>query len=391
MHYCDEKTYDEELEVLSPHLRFYYDCLMKPNARSVLTALRKVKDLEFSTIATGHGPLLRYNVPEIVGRYKKWSEAVSKAPASVAVLYSSDYGYSDRLSQTIARGITKAGVGTEMVDVLSVDPQELGEVVGRSQGIVLMTPPHESKEAQATIATLLSAVKPKQKVLVAESYGGQDEPVDVLTSNFVDLDVTSIMDPLRVKETPTEATYQGFEEAGTDIAQLLTQKEAMAKKRVAMSSDVAKALARLSSGLYVVTASNNSARGAMIASWVAQASFEPLGLTVAVAKDRAIESLMQVGDRFVLNCLGESNYAPIMKHFLQRFPPGADRFAGVEVTTASNGAPALADAIAFLECRVVSRMESADHWISYCEVTSGRLSDADQKTAVHRRKMANYY
>ena len=31
-----------------------------------------------------------------------------------------------------------------------------------------------------------------------------------------------------------------------------------------------------------------------IASWVAQASFEPLGLTVAVAKDRAIESLLQV-------------------------------------------------------------------------------------------------
>ena len=35
-------------------------------------------------------------------------------------------------------------------------------------------------------------------------------------------------------------------------------------------------------------------KGGMIASWVAQASFEPLGITVAVAKDRAIESLMQV-------------------------------------------------------------------------------------------------
>jgi flavorubredoxin len=41
----------------------------------------------------------------------------------VAVLYSSDYGFSDRLSQTLARGITKAGVATEMVDVLSADPQ----------------------------------------------------------------------------------------------------------------------------------------------------------------------------------------------------------------------------------------------------------------------------
>ena len=30
-----------------------------------------------------------------------------------------------------------------------------------------------------------------------------------------------------------------------------------------------------------------------VASWVAQASFAPLGLTIAVAKDRAIESLMQ--------------------------------------------------------------------------------------------------
>jgi flavorubredoxin len=41
----------------------------------------------------------------------------------VAVLYAADYGYSDRLSQTLAKGITKAGVKTEMVDVLSVDPQ----------------------------------------------------------------------------------------------------------------------------------------------------------------------------------------------------------------------------------------------------------------------------
>lgn len=67
----------------------------------------------------------------------------------------------------------------------------------------------------------------------------------------------------------------------------------------------------------------------MIASWVAQASFEPLGLTIAVAKDRAIESLMQVGDSFVLNCLPEGNYQPTMKHFLKRFPPGADRFEGI--------------------------------------------------------------
>ena len=69
-----------------------------------------------------------------------------------------------------------------------------------------------------------------------------------------------------------------------------------------MSGDIAKALARVSGGLYVVTAERGGARGAMIASWVAQASFEPLGLTIAVAKDRAIESLMQVCLRSIGGC-----------------------------------------------------------------------------------------
>lgn len=35
---------------------------------------------------------------------------------------------------------------------------------------------------------------------------------------------------------------------------------------------------------------------------------------------------LQVGDRFVLNCLGTSSFEPLMKHFLKRFAAGADRF-----------------------------------------------------------------
>ena len=57
---------------------------------------RKVKDLDYKIIANGHGPVLRHNLEELVGRYKSWSESVGKAAASVAVLYSSDYGFSDR-------------------------------------------------------------------------------------------------------------------------------------------------------------------------------------------------------------------------------------------------------------------------------------------------------
>ncbi len=79
------------------------------------------------------------------------------------------------------------------------------------------------------------------------------------------------------------------------------------------------------------------------------------------------------------------------QHFLQRFPPGADRFAGVDTFAAGNGSPALASAVAHLECTVAARLETPDHWVTYAHVTSGAVADVDRKTAVHRRKVANYY
>jgi flavin reductase (DIM6/NTAB) family NADH-FMN oxidoreductase RutF len=41
--------------------------------------------------------------------------------------------------------------------------------------------------------------------------------------------------------------------------------------------------------------------------------------------------------------------------------------------------------------QVVSRMETADHWVTYAEVVGGEVTQPDQRTAVHRRKVANYY
>jgi len=47
-----------------------------------------------------------------------------------------------------------------------------------------------------------------QQVLIAESYGGRDEPVDTLTNNFVGVGVEPVFEPVRVKEVPNEAAYQ---------------------------------------------------------------------------------------------------------------------------------------------------------------------------------------
>lgn len=64
---------------------------------------------------------------------------------------------------------------------------------------------------------------------------------------------------------------------------------------------------------------------------------------------------------------------------------------GVEWFPATNGSPVLKDSIAYMECKVLSRMETPDHWITYAEVTNGDVINPDERTAVHRRKVGNYY
>ncbi|PMB20351.1 diflavin flavoprotein A, partial [Fischerella thermalis CCMEE 5319] len=180
------------------------------------------------------------------------------------------------------------------------------------------------------------------------------------------------------------------EEAGTDLGQWVTRDKSI-KQMKSLDADVDKALGRLSGGLYIITAQKGDVKSAMLASWVSQASFKPLGVSIAVAKDRAIESLMQVGDKFVLNVLEEGNYQSLMKHFLKRFAPGADRFEGVRTQSAQNGAPILTDALAYMECEVTSRMDCGDHWVVYSTVDAGRVSKPDALTAVHHRKVGNHY
>ena len=394
MHYCTDSTFDDDLAAVEEDYHFYYECLMAPNARSVLAAMKRMAELgEIGTIATGHGPLLRHNVVELTGRYKKWSQAQAKAETTVAVFYTSDYGWSDRLSQAIAHGITKTGVAVEMMDLRIADLQEARELVGTAAGIVICSPPSSgtaAANAEAVINTILVAANNKQSFGLCESGGGDDVSIYPLRNKFKELGLKEAFPNILIKETPTEAIYQLCDEAGTDLGQWLTRDKAV-KQMKSLDSDLDKALGRISGGLYIITAQKADVSGAMLASWVTQASFKPLGLTIAVAKDRAIESMMHAGDKFVLNVLEEGNYQTLMRHFLKRFAPGADRFAGVKTQPATNGSPILTDALAYMECEVVSRMELSDHHIVYAIVDNGRVSNPDALPAVHHRKVGNHY
>jgi len=424
MHYCDEHLYDEVPHLLEKDFQYYYDCLMGPNARSVLMALKRIDGLSIDQVATGHGPLLKHQVIHWMGCYRQWSEAQAKTDNLVVLFYVEGYGYSDRLIEAMVQGLHKTEVELEVVDLASATLQEVRELTGAASAILIGMPPQgrQHPNFHAAISTILASAHRKQGLGLFEVGGGEDEPIYPLRTQFQDLGLTEVVPPLILK-TATKPAQQstkeqesifassglwsafGFvsqtselpapllqtcEELGIDVGQWVSRDRTIQQIK-SMDSNLEKALGRLSGGLYILTAQKGELSSAMLASWVMQASTTPLGVAIAVAKDRAMESFLRVGDRFVLNVLEEGNSQPLMKHFLTRFAPGADRFAGVKTFPSQQGSPILAEALAYLECEVTSRLESHDHWIVYSTVHTGRVAKAEGLTAVHHRKVGNHY
>ena len=397
-HVCGDQVFDEGWTTISEDRRYYFDCLMAPHARSVETALDKLADLPTRFYATGHGPLVRYSMTLLTQFYRQWSEEQKAQETTVALIYASAYGNTTTLGQAIARGITKAGVAVEAINCEAAETAEIQKAVEKADGFIMGSPTlggHAPTPIQTALGLVLSTA-PKTKLAgVFGSYGWSGEAIDLIESKFRDAGYRFGFETIRVKFKPDELTLKYCEEAGTDFAQALKKaKKSRTSRQTTSDSQTARteqAVGRLIGSLCIVTAKQGELTGAMLADWVSQATFTPPGLTVAVAKDRAIESLMHTGDSFVLNLLAEGKHLGLMKHFLKPFAPGEDRFAGVKTEKAENGCPILCDALAYLECTVENRMECGDHWLIYGVVKNGKVLQPDTVTAVHHRKSGTHY
>ncbi|MEH2259363.1 diflavin flavoprotein [Nostoc sp.] len=392
-HVCGDQVFDEGWEVYNEDRRYYFDCLMAPHARQVETALDKLADFPVRMYATGHGPLVRYGLIELTKAYREWSQQQTSADLTVALIYASAYGNTATLAQAIARGITKAGVAVESINCEFTEPEEIRAAVEKAGGFIMGSPTlggHAPTPVQTALGIVLSTATNNKLAGAFGSFGWSGEAVDLIESKLKDAGYRFGFDTIRVKFKPDDATLQLCEEAGTDFAQAL-KKARKVRSPSQPATNVEQAVGRIVGSLCVLTAKEGDRSSAMLASWVSQASFSPPGLTIAVAKDRAVETLTHTGNKFVLNILKEGNHLGLMKHFLKPFGPGQDRFADVAAKETESGSPILTDALAYLECSVQNRMESGDHWLVYATVENGKLLDNDGVTAVHHRKSATHY
>ena len=131
---------------------------------------------------------------------------------------------------------------------------------------------------------------------------------------------------------------------------------------------VGKALGKVASGLYVVTAKCEDKEDAVLASWVNQCSFEPPAVTIALATLRSARLLVEASEAFIVNVLPKEDMA-LLKHFSR---PPEEVFKGVKTRKGFNGIKILSDAVSYLECEVAHSMQAGDHVLYVGEIVGGK-------------------
>jgi flavin reductase (DIM6/NTAB) family NADH-FMN oxidoreductase RutF len=148
------------------------------------------------------------------------------------------------------------------------------------------------------------------------------------------------------------------------------------------------ALGRVPSGLFILTVRHGDAETGMLASWVQQCSFEPVQVSVALRRDRDVNAWLATDAVFVLNVLDDGQTDMIV-HFGRGFALDQPAFTDLDVDRTGNG-PVLREALAFLECRVVSRCNAGDHDLLVAHVVGGRMLN-EGHPMVHVRKNGSHY
>jgi hypothetical protein len=404
-HLCTESWAEANRSSTEEDRRYFYDCLMAPMARQVESVVERLEELDIRCIAPGHGPAIAESWRSLLVDYRRWGEPQERSRLAVALLYASAYGNTAAIADALAQGVARTGVRVESINCEFAPPDQLIEAIGRCDALLIGSPTlggHAPTPIVSALGTVLAEADRAKPVGVFGSFGWSGEALDLLESKLRDGGFRFAFEPIRVKFSPDAATIKAIEETGTGLGRQLLSDQRSSQRRASIgglnesrSNPAVLALGRVVGSLCVLTTERGEGQGrlsgAMVASWVSQASFTPPGFTVAVAKDRAVESLLHVGDTFLLNVLAEGRDSGPMKQFLKPFAPGADRFAGLELLRSPSGQPILPEALAWLEAKVNQRMECGDHWLIYAQVNHGGLLDALGTTAVHQRRNGSSY
>jgi NADH oxidase (H2O-forming) len=195
-HYCNQNLFSELTGEYLDAFTYYFDVILKPFSRFMVSAIEKIKPLDIEVICPGHGPVHRENLKEIVEITSKYSSDYLKLISpkeikKILIAYVSAYDYTKQAAEYIAEGIREAGnFEVELTDVEKIDAEDLESKI-ISADAILAGSPTINQNTLPQIFRLFSLINPiRDKIKVAGafgSYGWSGEAPKIILENFRNL------------------------------------------------------------------------------------------------------------------------------------------------------------------------------------------------------------
>ncbi len=152
-----------------------------------------------------------------------------------------------------------------------------------------------------------------------------------------------------------------------------------------LRNEVGKAIGKIPSGLFILTACDSENRTGMLVSWVQQVCFEPPIVCVAVGKGRPIMPVIGTSRQFGLCQLPKGDKV-LLRRFSSGVEPGDDPMEGLAmIEDTVIRVPILGDALSYLECELVSHLDvQGDHDLFVGRVVGGRFLNGEPDIRIRK-------
>jgi flavin reductase (DIM6/NTAB) family NADH-FMN oxidoreductase RutF len=144
-----------------------------------------------------------------------------------------------------------------------------------------------------------------------------------------------------------------------------------------MELQLAKALAALTTGIYVLTVRAGDIQHGMSSSWATQVSGDPVLVMAAVDRQHFTHQMLLDSGTFALNIVGAQS-KHLEDYFYSAPSRRPDNLASFALETGVTGTPLLCDALAALECRLVSTHVAGDHTLFVGAVVEAHIRALDR-------------
>ncbi len=187
LHLASSERFDDEypLTTIMDEAKKYYANIVMPYGEQVKKALAMVGDRPIEVIANSHGILWRKHIPEIIEKYKKWSN--NETDKKAVIIYDSMWNSTEKMAEAIEEGFLEKGYKTSLRNLRYNHISDIITEVLEAEYICIGSPTLNNNILPTVAAFLvyLKGLAPKgRKAVIFGSYGWGGQAVKIITEEM---------------------------------------------------------------------------------------------------------------------------------------------------------------------------------------------------------------